>query len=181
MDDHTGKKCPICHGTKFVENLDELSCVTCGHRLEGHLSQVNFVEGDGAFSNFRLMSQSQSQRTPNLADSDSEDGDGLGGSMKIRQRTRKRRHAKLQKRVVSYHVYFEAMQFVLEKQVDILVSKCGVTNKVRDTVFEYWYKYVRMCIQSKMDSKHFLYHRFAKWKTRKQNLFRKWRKLQCKY
>ena len=71
-----------------------------------------FVEGDGAFSNFRLMSQSQSQRTPNRVDSDSEDGDGLGGSMKIRQRARKRRHAKLQKREVSYHVYFEAMQFV---------------------------------------------------------------------
>ena len=48
MDDY-GKKCPICYGTKFVENLDELSCVTCGHILEGHLSQVNFVENDGAF------------------------------------------------------------------------------------------------------------------------------------
>ena len=63
---------------------DELSCVTCGHRLEGHLSQVNLSKTMGVSISGYV--QSRCQRPPNLADSDSEDGDGLGGSMKIRQR-----------------------------------------------------------------------------------------------
>ena len=47
------------------------------------------------------------------------------------------------------------MQFVLEKQVDILISKC-VTNKVRDTAFSIGTSML-MCIQSKMDFRIFFF------------------------
>ena len=51
MGEYITGTCPNCYGTKLVENLDELSCATCGHRIEGHLS-LNVVEGNDIFSGF---------------------------------------------------------------------------------------------------------------------------------
>ena len=147
------KQCPICHGTVCGE-LGRAELCHLWHIDWRTLIAGNFVENDGVFSNFRLMSQSQSQRTPNIADSNSEDG-RFGGIIEIRHRAKKRRHAKLQKREVSYHVYFSSYAVCAWKASRHFGIQGGVTKKVRDTVFEYWYKYVRMCIQSKWTSKTF--------------------------
>ena len=60
MGDFVKGTCPNCYGTKLIENLDELSCVKCGYRIEGHLSQLNMIENTDNFSGFKQVSQSQS-------------------------------------------------------------------------------------------------------------------------
>eukprot|EP00942_MAST-04A_sp_MAST-4A-sp1_P009329 g9329.t1 len=144
--------CPNCYGTKLVEYLDELSCTTCGHRIEGHLS-LNVVEGNDIFYGFRQASQSQSQlrrRKEFLQSQEGIDTDGgiMNNNNKVKEFLSKKRRRKeeLKKTDVHYFNYLEAMQFILRQQIEALISKCGVTKNIRNTVFEIFFKYTETCI-----------------------------------
>ena len=114
MGDYITGTCPNCYGTKLVENLDELSCATCGHRIEDHLS-LNVVEND-IFSGFRQASQSQSQlrrRKEFLQSQEGIDADGgiMNNNNKVKEFLSKKRRRKeeLKKTDVHYFNYLEAM------------------------------------------------------------------------
>ena len=157
MGEYITGTCPNCYGTKLVENLDELSCTTCGHRIEGHLS-LNVVEGNDIFSGFRQASQSQSQlrrRKEFLQSQEGIDTDGgiMNNNNKVKEFLSKKRRRKeeLKKTDVHYFNYLEAMQFILRQQIEALISKCGVTKNIRNTVFEIFFKYTETCITENVD------------------------------
>ena len=183
MGDIVDGTCPNCYGTKLIVHLDELSCVNCGHRIEGHLSQLNLVEENDNFSGFK-QSASQSQSYSQLQNHqqvkneryDAEDGASNENRLNKLFSRKRQRQQRLEKSDVNYVNYLEAMQFILGKQTDSLISKCGVTKNIKDTVFQLWFKYVKLCIAENMDFENiFLYNRYRKRETRLKNVWQKWK------
>lgn len=183
MEDIVEGKCPNCYGTKLIEHLDELSCVNCGHRIEGHLSQLNPIE-DGNNYDFRKQAASQSQSYLQVGNQQLkseqygfENGASNDGNMHNKLFSRKRqRQPKLEKSDVNYANYIEGMQLILKKQTESLIANCGVTKHVEGTVFQLWYSYVKLCITEHMDFENiFLFSRFRKRETRMKNVWKTWK------
>ena len=180
MGDIFEGKCPNCYGTKLIEHLDELSCINCGHRIEGHLSQhlVEEVTNFTAFKPVASQSQSYSQlgNQPKNEQYGAEDGARNDSNRLDKLCSRKRQlQPKLEKSDVNYGNYIEGMQFILKKQTESLIGNCGVTRHVEGTVFQLWYKYVKLCITENMDFENiFLHSRFRKRETRMKNVWKIW-------
>ena len=73
------------------------------------------------------------------------------------------------------------MQFILRQQIEALISKCGVTKNIRNTVFEIFFKYTETCITENVDFENvFLQSRFLYRQTKRKNLLREWKQLKQK-
>ena len=94
---------------------------------------------------------------------------------------KRRRKEELKKTDVHYFNYLEAMQFILRQQIEALISKCGVTKNIRNTVFEIFFKYTETCITENVDFENvFLQSRFLYRQTKRKNLLREWKQLKQK-